>query len=99
MNKKQTALSVLRPLMIAGFIVIVVFFVGFGSWAAVAPLQSAAIVPGVLNVESNRKTIQHLEGGIVGELLVSEGQQVVAGQVLLRLDATQSGANLAQLKK
>lgn len=98
MNKKESALSAMRSLIVTGFIVIVVFFVGFGSWAAVAPLQSAAIVPGVLNVESNRKTIQHLEGGIVGELLVSEGQQVLAGQVLLRLDATQSGANLAQLK-
>ena len=92
------ALEQLRPLIIAGVTIILVFFAGLGSWAAVAPLQSAAIAPGVLNVESNRKTIQHLEGGIVAELLVSEGQEVVAGQTLLRLDATQSGANLAQLK-
>ena len=97
-NEKQSALAQLRPLIVAGVTIILVFFVGLGSWAAVAPLQSAAIAPGVLNVESNRKTIQHLEGGIVAELLVSEGQQVLAGQTLLRLDATQSGASVAQLK-
>ncbi|MEM7468678.1 MAG: HlyD family type I secretion periplasmic adaptor subunit [Pseudomonadota bacterium] len=93
-----SALPEIRSLIFTGITIILVFFVGLGSWAAVAPLQSAAIAPGVLNVESNRKTIQHLEGGIVAELLVSEGQEVVAGEVLLKLDATQAGANLAQLK-
>ena len=93
-----SALEQMRTLIVTGVTIILVFFVGFGSWAAVAPLQSAAIAPGVLNVESNRKTIQHLEGGIVAELLVSEGQTVMAGEPLLRLDATQSGANVAQLK-
>lgn len=94
----QSALASMRGIVVAGITIILTFFVGLGSWAAIAPLQSAAIAPGVLNVESNRKTIQHLEGGIVAELLVSEGQEVLAGETLLRLDATQSGASVAQLR-
>jgi HlyD family type I secretion membrane fusion protein len=71
-----------------------VFFVGFGGWAATAPIESAAIAPGTVSVESNRKTIQHLEGGIVREILVRDGDAVTAGQVLMRLDETQPGATL-----
>lgn len=96
--KTESALAHMRAIIVTGVTIILTFFVGLGSWAAVAPLQSAAIAPGVLNVESNRKTIQHLEGGIVAELLVQEGQTVMAGEVLLRLDGTQSGASVAQLK-
>ena len=58
-------------------------------WASLAPLDSAAIAPGVLSVEGNRKTIQHLEGGIVDNIEIKEGDLVEAGQVLVRLDQTQ----------
>ena len=49
------------------------FFGGFGSWAALAPISSAAVTPGVLVVESKVKKIQHFEGGIIEDLLVKDG--------------------------
>ncbi len=63
---------------------------GFGAWAALAPIDSAAVAPGVVTVELNRKTVQHLEGGIVREILVREGDRVAPGDLLLRLDDTQA---------
>jgi HlyD family type I secretion membrane fusion protein len=71
---------------------IITFFVAFGGWAAVAELESAAIAFGVVTVESERKTVQHLEGGIVAELHVREGDRVSRGDVLLRIDRTQAEA-------
>jgi HlyD family secretion protein len=73
-----------------GLTVFSVFVVGFGVWSATAPLAEAAIAPGVIKVEGNRRTVQHLEGGIVREILVRDGSKVEAGQVLVRLDDTQS---------
>ncbi len=73
----------------------VAVFVGFGmfiAWAATARLDGAAVASGVVAVESNRKTIQHLEGGIVREILVRDGDIVSKGQVLLRLDPTRVDA-------
>lgn len=64
-------------------LVVGVFFVGFGGWAAFVPMESAAIAPGTIIVESNRKTIQHLEGGIVAEIRVNDGDRVQTGDVLL----------------
>ena len=78
--------------------VVVLFFGGFTAWAALAPLESAAIAPGVLGVSGERKTVQHLEGGIVAEIAVAEGAAVAAGQTLLVLDDTQPRAALAQLE-
>ncbi len=74
--------------------VIAAFFGGLGGWATVSTLESAAIAPGVVSAASNRKTVQHLEGGIIGEILVRDGDEVTAGQVLFRLDDTQPRATL-----
>ncbi|HYI84976.1 MAG TPA: HlyD family type I secretion periplasmic adaptor subunit [Acetobacteraceae bacterium] len=73
-----------------GSFVFLVFVVGFGVWSVMAPLAEAAIAPGVIKVEGNRRTVQHLEGGIVREILVRDGSKVEAGQVLMRLDDVQS---------
>lgn len=81
------------PAIGAGLLVVLLFFGGFMGWAALAPLGSAAVASGLLSVDSNRKTVQHLEGGIVGEILVRDGMKVTAGQVLIRLDETQSRAS------
>ncbi|HWI27540.1 MAG TPA: HlyD family type I secretion periplasmic adaptor subunit [Stellaceae bacterium] len=62
-------------------------------WSALAPIESAAIAPGTVKVESTRKTLQHLEGGVIRQILVAEGSQVKAGDVLLRLDPTKARAN------
>jgi hypothetical protein len=78
--------------------VIGVFFGGFGAWAARSPLNSATIAPGVVFVESNRKTVQHLEGGIIEQILVNEREQVRAGQILLKPDRgppTTSGRSIS----
>ena len=78
-----------------GMIGIAVFIGGFGLWAALAPLSTAAVGPGQIKVEGNRKTLQHLEGGIISELLVHDGDKVARGQVLMRLSNTQPGAQVA----
>ncbi|MQX37301.1 HlyD family type I secretion periplasmic adaptor subunit [Roseospira navarrensis] len=87
------------PIILLGLLVVVVMFGGLGTWAATAPLDSAIIAPGTVVVESKRQTIQHLEGGIVAEILVDEGDVVSAGDVLVRLDATQAAANAALNRK
>lgn len=87
------AMGLAMPIAL-GFGVIALFFGGFLGWAALAPLGSAAIAPGVVSVETNRKTIQHLEGGIIGAIKVKDGDTVKAGQVLVVLDETQPRASL-----
>lgn len=82
-----------QPLIRAGLATIVLVFGGFGIWAALAPLAGAVMGPGVVKVDLNRKTVQHLEGGIVKEILVRDGDHVQAGDTLIvivdeRVDAT-----------
>ncbi len=79
-----------RAPLVFGLLVCLVFVVGFGAWAVLAPLAEAAIAPGTIKVEGQRRTIQHLEGGIVREILVRDGSKVQAGQVLVRLDDIQA---------
>ncbi len=75
-----------------GYGIIIVTFVGLLGWAALAPLDSAVIAHGVVSSEGNRKTIQHLEGGMLRKILVHEGEHVRAGQLLFELDPTQANA-------
>jgi epimerase transport system membrane fusion protein len=86
-----------KPYLLAGLLVVVVFFGGIGAWASLAPLRGALIGPGVVTVISNRKTVQHFEGGIVAELFVVDGARVERGQPLLRLDDTRARAGLGIL--
>jgi epimerase transport system membrane fusion protein len=79
------------------WIVLTVFGV-FGAWAALAPLSSASLAPGVITVESYRKTVQHLEGGIIRAIAVRDGDHVAKGQVLVELDDTQSRSQLEVLR-
>jgi HlyD family type I secretion membrane fusion protein len=76
----------------------IAFVLAFGVWASVAEMESAAVASGTILVEGNRKTVQHLEGGIVGELAVREGAVVKAGEVILRLDDTLARTAVDQLR-
>lgn len=72
--------------------IIVFTFVFLGGWSAVAHIDSAVVADGSIAVESNRKTVQHLEGGIVREILVRDGDVVHQGETMLRLDPTRDAA-------
>lgn len=72
-----------------GYMIVFVMFGLFGSWAMLAPLDSAALAQGVVTVQTYRKTVQHPEGGIVKELLARDGDIVKAGQPLIILDDSQ----------
>jgi HlyD family type I secretion membrane fusion protein len=82
----------MRSAAIAGWAIIAIFFGGFGAWAMTAPLHGAVVANGFVRVETNRKSVQHLDGGIVKELRVKEGDRVTAGDVLIVLDDTQARA-------
>ncbi|WP_052812899.1 HlyD family type I secretion periplasmic adaptor subunit [Desulfonatronum thioautotrophicum] len=81
-----------RPIILAGLLIILLFFGGLGVWAATATISAAVIAQGEVKVDSNRRTVQHLEGGIVREILVRDGDRVSRGQVLIRLEAEQVSA-------
>jgi HlyD family type I secretion membrane fusion protein len=90
--------SIAGPFL-AGVAIIALFFGGLGGWAYVAPLTGAVMAPGVVRVEGNRKSVQHLEGGIVAEIRVAEGDHVERDQVLMVLDTTQSQAVVTLMGK
>ncbi len=78
-----------KPIRRLGYVILIVTFGLFGGWASLAPLDGAALAPGVVTVKSYRKTVQHLEGGIVHALYVREGDPVEVGDILLELDDSQ----------
>ena len=81
------------------FVSILLFIMVFAFWSWSAPLNSAAIAPGILEAAGGgRRTVQHLEGGIVSRFLVVEGQEVKAGEALVQLDTTQNDARDAAVR-
>lgn len=91
---KQESKQIIRN----GLIVLFLAFGCFGSWAAFAPLHGAVVAQGQIKVENSRKTIQHLEGGIVDQILVNEGAEVRSGQPLLTLENARVTAEVAVLQ-
>src|SRR5262245_21169768 len=84
--------SIQRYLTVAfGIIAFLVF--GIGGWASTIPLEGAVVAQGSIVVDSSVKKIQHLSGGIVKEIRVRDGDRVKAGDVLVRLDETQTKAS------
>ena len=81
-----------RSLRYVGYGVILLLLVIIFIWGAVAPIQSAALAPGIVQVEGKRKAIQHLEGGMIAQILVTNGEWVEAAQPLLILDTTRTQA-------
>ncbi len=81
-------------IIFAGLLVIGLFFGGLGGISATMPFSGAIIAPGLVKVSDERKTVQHLEGGIVDKILVKEGDTVKKGQVLIRLKSSQADASV-----
>jgi HlyD family type I secretion membrane fusion protein len=84
---------------LAGWLIIALFFGGVGAWATTAPLNGAVVANAVVKVDGNRKSIQHLDGGIIKELRVKEGDRVNAGDILVVLDETQARAEYQVLSQ
>ncbi|MCT7378218.1 HlyD family type I secretion periplasmic adaptor subunit [Chelativorans salis] len=84
--------------VLAGLIALVGGFGGFAAWAVLAPMSGAVIAPAKITVEGHNKIVQHLEGGIVREILVEDGQKVDAGQPVLVLDGTAARSEANRLK-
>lgn len=78
----------------AGIIIAVLVFGVFGLWAVLAPIEGAAHAPGNVTVRSYKKTIQHLEGGMISDIRAQNGDVVTEGDPLMILDSTQSLAQL-----
>ena len=107
MNKRLAQLTTENGTMIVtddssiraiGIIIMVVTIGILGGWGYLAPIDSAALAPGFVTVKSHRKTIQHLDGGIVSKLLAKDGDIVNEGDVLLILDGTEVKAQLEILR-
>ena len=96
---KQRASSSHKGYAYLGYFGIAIVFAAFGGFAWRAPLDSAAIAPGQVMAETATKPIQHLEGGIVREVLVKESTPVRKGDVLFRLEPTQARATSEMLMK
>ena len=94
-----SALESIRRYTIAGIVVVLILTCGVGVWAAATEISGALIAPGTIVVESNVKKVQHPTGGVVGQLLVRDGDRVKAGDLLVRLDDTIMRANLAIVTK
>ncbi|MDF2233531.1 HlyD family type I secretion periplasmic adaptor subunit [Albimonas sp. CAU 1670] len=74
--------------MIIGFVGLLLLVGGFGAWAAFANISGAIIASGEVDVETREQVVQHPDGGVVGEIMVRDGDRVQAGDVLLRFDDT-----------
>jgi len=81
-----------------GTATIAIAFIGFTGWAALAPISSAAISSGRIEVETATKPVQHLEGGLLSEILVSEGARVKQGDVLFKLQPIKAQSTFKSLR-
>jgi len=97
-TKKRSPRAAIRNLNLLGCVATVVALGGAGGWASTTHIAGAVIATGTVVVETSAKKVQHFNGGIVGEILVKEGSEVEAGQVLIRLDDTLTRATLGVIQ-
>lgn len=93
-NKAPEVQNSIRRHLVVGLTALAVIGGGLGAWAGIATLAGAVVAGGTLVVESSVKKVQHPTGGVIGELLVKEGSHVEAGEIVIKLDETQTKANL-----
>ncbi len=86
--------SQMRRRLLIGLVLTVLLVGGLGGWGAVASISSAVIAPGLIVVDGHGKKVQHPTGGVIGEILVKGGSKVEAGDIVIRLDPTQTRAAL-----
>jgi HlyD family type I secretion membrane fusion protein len=102
-NDLSGALNSMRPfprrLIFAGFFISLMFVTCIAVWAAYAPLESAVVSQGIIGVSSHRKVIQHLEGGIVENIFVHDGDRVNKGDLLVKLRDVQQKSELRKLER
>jgi HlyD family secretion protein len=84
----------MRPLLLLGYLTVFMLVFGFGAWAAVTRIAGAVVSTGTLEVEGKRQVVQHQTGGIVAEINARNGDEVKAGDVLVRLDGEDLGPEL-----
>ena len=84
-----------RKHLTIGVLTLLVLVGGFGTWSVMAQITGALITSGQIEVDRNRQVVQHPDGGVVDEIVVGEGDTVLAGDLLLRLDATTLQSELA----
>jgi membrane fusion protein, type I secretion system len=89
----------IRRHLLGGGVIALILTIGLGGWAATTELAGAAIAQGFLVVDSNVKKVQHPTGGVIGEVRVRDGDRVRAGDIVVRLDETQTRANLGIITK
>ena len=77
---------------VGGIVILAVALMGFGVWGNIAPIAGAVVASGVFVATGQNKIIQHLEGGVIREIYVREGDIVEPGQVLIDLDDTTARA-------
>ena len=87
-----------RGTITVGLVIVFITFFGAGVWASTAPLAGAVSAPGTVIIAGHRRSIQHLEGGIVKSVNVMEGQKVKAGDLLITMDPTQGDAIVSRLR-
>jgi epimerase transport system membrane fusion protein len=85
--------------IVAGLVIIALFFGGLAVWSFYFPFQGAVIAPGMVKVSGQRKVVQHLEGGIVDKIHVRDGHRVQKGDVLIELRDSRISSNLQLLMK
>jgi HlyD family secretion protein len=78
-----------------GLLGLIILVGGFGGWGMFSHITGAVIAPGEIEVDQNQQVVQHLDGGIVDEILVKEGDMVTAEQLLISLDAAQLQSELS----
>lgn len=96
-TKSLVLRTVVRTPTLVGLSAVMLLLVAFAGWAATAPLAGGAVAQGVISLDGSRKTIQHLEGGIVGEIMVRDGDTVRSGAPLITLEDTSARATYEML--